>query len=55
MGSGHGFDRELLRLLRHRYGQSSRDDLIDFKKWWAAVVIHSNNSRALSASNCSTY
>jgi hypothetical protein len=31
MGSGHGFDRELLRLLRHRCGQSSRDDLIDSK------------------------
>lgn len=32
MGSGHGFDRELLRLLRHRCGQSSRDDLIDSNK-----------------------
>src|SRR5271154_5998979 len=31
MGSGHGFDRELLRLLRHRCRQSSRNDLIDFK------------------------
>lgn len=50
MGSGHGFDRELLRLLRHRYGQSSRDDLIDLKRKSEGCCRHSQQQ--LSRSRC---